>query len=48
MGLELEDQHRNGVEYPFSNEDKDSRSTNKGLHVPSDNNLADNISRNEE
>ena len=48
VGLELEDQHNNEGDYLFSDDDKDNDSTNKGMYVPSDNNLADNISRNEE
>jgi len=48
IGLELEDQHNTRAEYPFSDEDEDNNSTSKGLYCPSDNNLADNISRNEE
>ena len=43
MGLELEDQYNNEAEYLFSDNGKDNDTTNKGMYVSSDNNIADSM-----
>ena len=48
MGLELEDQHNNEAEYPVSDDNGDNDNTNGETYVTSDNNVDDNISRNDE
>ena len=48
MGLELADQHNNETKYPFSDDNGDIDSTNGETYKTSDNNKADNISRNNE
>jgi len=48
MRLELEGKYNNKAEYPFSNDDEDNDMTTEGMCVTSNNNIANNISRNEE
>jgi len=48
MELELQDQHNNEAEYSFSDDDEDNDTTTEGMYATSNNNIADNISRNKE
>ena len=50
MGMELQDQHSNEAEYLSSDDgnNKENDLTTEGIYATSNNNIANNISRNEE